>query len=283
MKKTMSLLLAVLLLTLSFSSFGFADSNKDKVKVDKVTINEYELLKDLSKKSTLDLEKKGFQDKDIEKIKNYKDEYAKHLKKYAELDDESLNNLGYTSEKIEMLRVYDGSEAQTIALAASCNLTLKVDYVTWSAAQNRTNARLEYNFTWTGVPLVKKTDIVAVTWNDWTLNGTTANTTYKHIYGFNPDIYGYPTFVANSGPSSLGAGYRFPMAQQDNYYWAQSGKGIFTLYHNYTKKDLSAYAAYGHYTITANLSFFIPGYGAINFTPEVIPADTDRADVKCQN
>lgn len=85
--------------------------------------------------------------------------------------------------------------------------------------------------------MIKLTDIVAVSWNDWQINGKYAYTTYKHIYGSQPDIYGYPTFVPNNGPNSYGAGYRFPMTQQDNYYWAQSRLGIFTLYHNYVRND----------------------------------------------
>ncbi len=280
MKKIMSLVVA-LLMVFAFSASAFA--NSDTQKVQKVKINEYQMLKELSKKSESEMKKLGYSSKDVEKIKNHEEEYVKHLKKYAELDDESLKNLGYSSEKIQMLRVYDGSEAQTLALGAEVNIQLTIDYVTWSESQQRTNARLEYNYDWDGVPLVKMTDLVAVSWNNWVINGKYAVTTYKHIYGTQPDIYDNPTFVENDGPEVYGAGYEIEMTKQDNYYWAQSGQGIFTLYHNNGREDLSAYVAYGHFGVSLTPSFFIPGFGAIVFDPDTTQEDDDQAFMECEN
>jgi len=283
MKKIIAISLTLIML-LSISVVALGNEVSNSLNAGETTMNEYEMLKSLSKKSNSELAKLGYNSEEVEKVRNYKEEYVKHLKKYATLEDKNLYNLGYTSEQIKMLRSYDGSEEQTIALSASLVLNLTADYVTWSASENRTNARLVYDFAWSGVPLIKTTDVVAVSWDVWQINGKHAYTTYKHIYGTEPDIYGYPTFVENDGPNSFGAGYKFPMTQQDNYYWAQSGEGIFTLYHNNSRWDLSAYAEYGHSTITVSPSFSIPGYGSISFIPNsVTTADTAHEDKECEN
>lgn len=73
------------------------------------------------------------------------------------------------------------------------------------------------------------------------------------------------------------------MTQQDNYFWAKSGYGIFTLYHNYSRKDLSAYAEYGHSTVSVVPGIQIPGYGSINFTYGTVREDYVHTDMNCQN
>lgn len=199
------------------------------------------------------------------------------------MDKEALTRLGYSDEQIDIFKNYTGTEDQIRALAATLEFTLEADYVTWSSSENQTNARLCYNFNWSGEPLIMTTDIIAVSWNDWTLNGKLSYVTYTHIYGSEPDISMPATYVPNNGPTANGGGFKFKMTQQNNYFWGKSGYGIFTLYHNYTRQDLSAYAEYGHSTITTSPTFSIPGYGSIGFSYGTQMAAQSWEDLNCQN
>lgn len=155
----------------------------------------------ISKESPAELSSKGYTLSDISKIQNVTTEYAKHLEKYAKLDAESLKRLGYSSEQIELFRNFVGTESQIRALAATLSLTMYADYVTWSATENRTNARIRYDFNWSGVPMTKTNDIVAVSWNDWQIGARVSYVTYTHVYGSENDLLLAATPVANNGPT----------------------------------------------------------------------------------
>lgn len=247
------------------------------------SINEYDLLANLTNKTDSELSEVGYTSEDIYLIRNLDESYANHIRKYATLSTSELKNLGYTEEQISIFRVFNDSEEQIRALAASMNFTLSIDYVTWSQSNNRTNASLRYYFTWVGIPLIKTNDIVAVSWNDWTINSSASYVTYRSNSGIGDDYTLAATYVPNNGPRSFGGGYKFPMTQDDHSYWARSGYAIFTLYHKYIRADLSAYAEYGHSSVSASPSFSIPGYGSIEFSIGTDMYRQDWADMECQN
>lgn len=246
-------------------------------------MNEYELLKSLSAESTDTLRQMGYTVSQINDIQNLRSAYADHLEEIAHYDRAALENLGYTDAQINTLQNFDGSESQIMALAATLNFDLSIDYVTWSAADNRTNARLCYEFEWNGIPLIKMKDAVAVSWNDWTINGKISYITYEPVNGSGSSQLQAATYVANNGSAAMGGGFRFPMLISNSSYWAKSGYGIFTLYYNNYRKDLSAYAAYAHYTMTATPSFTIPGYGSISFNMDATPSGEAWAEMACSN
>lgn len=246
-------------------------------------LNEYDVLSNCATQSDRELKAKGYSTKEISMIRDLKKEYINHLSQYTTLNSDALKELGYTQEQISILRNFKGTEAEIRALAATLDFYLSADFVRWDAGENRTNARLSYNFNWNGVPLIGLTDIVGVTWNDWTIRGSSSYVTYVHLYGSEQNYYLPATFVDNNGPASYGGGYKFVMKQKDNYFWAKSGYGIFSLYHNYTRHDLSAYAEYGHSTVSVYPSFSIPGYGSINFSDGVNRQAQDWANMTCQN
>lgn len=282
MKKFTCLLLACII-----AMINLVPCSADAVGFDQMsstmTVNEYDFLRGLSNKSDSTLRANGYSTADIALVRNLNESYTNHLKQCACLSTSALKNLGYSQRQISILRSFSGAENEIRALAATLYFSLSIDYVTWSSASNRTDARLTYNFSWSGVPLIKTTDIVAVSWNDWTINGKTSYITYTNINGSGSSYYLAATYVSNSGPASYGGGYRFAMTQNDNNYWAQSGYGIFTLYHNYTRADLSAYAQYGHSTVSVTPSFSVPGYGSIGFSYGTSMAGQDWADLSCQN
>jgi hypothetical protein len=276
--KTIQRLFLVFVIITTFTLTAFASDVKSNTST---TINEYDFLLDLNKESDSVLIERGYAANDIRVIRNAKEAYVNHLKACARLTPSALENLGYTKDQITSLQSFNGSESQIRALAATLDFNLTIDYVTWSSSDDRTNARLRFDFEWNGVPLIKTTDIIALSWNDWTINGKTAYVTYTNIYGNGSDFNRTATYVQNSGPTSYGGGYKFAMTQSNNLYWAKSGLGIFTLYHNHTEKDLSAYAEYGHSTITVTPTFSIPGYGSISFSYGTDTQSQAWADMEC--
>lgn len=281
MKKITCLLLVFTIAMINF--FPCSAIAADYAHTSSAIVNEYDYLQNLSNSSDSMLSENGYSASDITLIRDLKESYVNHLNQYARLSTSALKNLGYSQKQISIFRNFSGSEDEIRALAATLNFSLSIDYVTWSSTSNRTNARLVYNFSWSGVPLIKTTDIVAVSWNDWTINGKSSYVTYSNINGTGNSYSLSATYVSNSGPSSYGGGYKFAMTQDDNNYWAQSGYGIFTLYHNYAMADLSAYAQYGHSTISVTPGFSIPGYGSISFTYGTSMAGEDWADLSCQS
>lgn len=246
-------------------------------------LNEYDLLSKLVDESPATLGTYGYSAVEIEKINNLQTAYTDYLQQYAKLDDASLKKLGYSDKQIEIFREFTGTENQIRALAATLTVTVDIDYVTWSSTQNRTNARLYVYFEWSGVPLIKTKDIIAVSWNDWNINGKMCYITYTNVDGSGDTMIDVGTFAENDGPASFGGGFTFPMTKQDNTYWGQSGYCAFTLYHNYTRADLSAYAAYGHTTIGYTPVATIPGWGSVSFSIGVEEMDSDQDDMNCEN
>lgn len=275
MKKFISTLWAIcLMLSLLIPSATASTSETiSGANISTISINEYDLLSKMAEESTSSLLAKGYSLNEIDTIQNLDSEYRAHLEQFTDMETEALKNLGYSDEQILILRNFSGSQREIQALAAGCNLSLYCDYATWSDTKNRTDSRLRYSFNWTGVPLIKTTDIVSVRWNDWTIHSHSANVTYAPISGTGSNIIANATYVPNNGPLAYGSSFRFAMTRNDNSYWGKSGTGFFNLYHNYYKKDMSAYAEYGHSTIICTPSASIPISGEFSFT-----YGTDRAD-----
>lgn len=162
--------------------FGVNAMQTEDISASRTTFtNEYDMLSSLRNKNETELRSQGFSTKEIQAIYNLNDAYSDHLEQIAELDSGTLRKMGYNESQIKILRSFNGTENEIRALAATLSFTLSIDYVTWSETQNRTNARLCYYFSWAGVPLIKTTDAVALSWNDWIINGKLGNVTYVHI------------------------------------------------------------------------------------------------------
>lgn len=239
------------------------------------------MLKELSKKDNSTLKLNGYNQTELNIIKNIEEEYPKHLKKYKDLPKEDLKKMGYTDDQIKLLRNYKGTEKETILLAATLHSKLTNRGIEYSNTEDKTNAKFRYRFDWHGVPLIKRQDIVALTWNDWNLiKSEEFALRYHHVD--NPQRWraGPPaTFLENDGPSTFGAGYKFDMAVDNNYWYARTGVFDFEVY-NHGKKNLSVYAEYGHTTYAIKPTFSIPGFLSIEFSNGVDTADSTRLDVE---
>lgn len=81
----------------------------------------------------------------------------------------------------------------------------------------------------------------------------------------------------------MGGGFKFPMLINNGSDWAKSGYGIFTLYHNYDRDDLSVYAAYIHYTMSMSPTLCIPGFGSVDLQFGSALSGEAWADKTCSN
>lgn len=268
---------AFFLLVLLKPNVIFAEKTKEYT----VTTNEYEILKSLSKENYSNLKLSGYDEQEINIIRNIEKEYPKHLQEYKDLPEANLKQLGYSDDQVKLLKNYKGTEEETMQLAATMRFLLKDNYVNYSESQNKTEAKFYYRFIWNGIPLIKLKDIVGVSWNDWNIVNTSGWVNYYSITGDQNDVFSAkPTFIENeNGPNTFGAGYKFDMTKEDNYYWARAGEGIFTVY-NHGKKNLSVYAEYGHSTVFLNPSFSIPGLLSIEFSKSVKTMGSDHLDVE---
>lgn len=145
MKRILSLFLAVLTIVASISvqvyakekamtSEEIAPSTIVKPKhMAKVEVNEYELYKELKKKSDQDLLKDGWSIEKIEEFKKHN--YVETLKERSKLSKDQLKQMGYSNEKIDILKNNSTwSESQLVALASTCLVSFGVNYTLNSTA-----------------------------------------------------------------------------------------------------------------------------------------------------
>lgn len=199
----------------------------------------------------------GYSGEQAHAILNYKEEFTKAFKAHSLLDETELGNIGYTAEQVNILKTFSGTDAEMQALAATCTITLNIDYVTYSSSTGRTKSRFDYTFRWGSVPAFGMTDMVAVGWNDyWGVTGHTGSITYKHINS-GATKYQSPTYKAEGG---AGVSHKFSCKIEDNYYYASQGTGIFVVEIT-GRKDLHVKASYGHKQIIVGTPGVTIGFG----------------------
>ncbi len=277
-KKFLALFLSALLIS-SLSIPAFAANSRNGVKTpkdNKVVINEYELVKELSLKSQSELSDMGYSAKDISEIRDFHQKYVAHLNGLKKLDNSTLASLGYTLDQIEVLKNFDGSEEQAAFLGANCIIYSTPTLFNYDG--NYTRGRLSYNWNWTGVPAFKMQDAVAVSWNNWVVE---SNTSYVSYYNVNTGIYytqDTATFTTDDN-GTKGAGHKFDVGINDNYYYAKSGGGTFDVRSDvHCQKDFFYYIAYGHSEIWPTISFSIGiggGTASIGFTTGTVICDAE--------
>ncbi len=238
-----------------------------------VVLSEYEYISELAQESTEQLSEEGYSAEMIEQIKDYKAVYVEHINGLMELDDNTLENLGYSAEQIETIRTFDGSEEQMASLSAQLNLTASCENFRYDG--NLTRGRLNYSWSWAGVPGFKTQDMVAVSWNDWYVENDMGWVDY---YAQNTGAYHTSTFpeYTNDGNGMTGAGHKIDMTMDDNYYYAKQGHGYFDVRSDvHAQKDFYYHIEYGHSELWPTISFSVSlkgGFdGSISFSSRVNP------------
>lgn len=201
------------------------------------------------------------------------------------LSDDALLKNGYTQEQLDIIHNFTGTDAEMARLGAELTLYSTTALFKYTSG-GRTTGRLAYNWYWTGVPAVKTRDMVAATWNGWSVIG---NSSYVTYYGMDTGEY----YTQESAEYKLpeddtlvsGAGHRFSMTKSNNYYYAQRGGGTFDVESDgLYQKDFYYYIEYGHATISHNIGFTVsvPGgfSGSITWTVVTTKADKNQGSYK---
>ena len=133
--------------------------------------------------------------------------------------------------------------------------------------------------------MIKLKDALMSGWDSWVLSGKVASIKYTHI---NNGTYQWktPTFItASNGGTSLGCGYTFNSAIEDNNYYASEGYETFTMDAS-GKKDMLATGLYADrsVSVTPTISFSLSGtsvsISVSNTSTEYVDAADARVTIK---
>lgn len=255
MKKLFSVILSLVIL-LGVNANAIEIKNDNNINI---VINEYDLIKNISEEYSENFQEYGLDSQQYKDILNYKDIYRKHINELNKLTDNSLKNNGYDDQQISIIRSFTGSEDEMSRIGAS--VTIKASTSGFKYDGDYTRGTLKYTWSWSGVPVFKTQDMLAVSWNGWDV---TSNVGYADYYGINSGNI-YTTKAATyteDGNGTEGAAHKFKMAIEDNYYYAKDGGGTFTVKSDtHAKKDFYYYMEYGHSQITVSGPSFTVGTG----------------------
>lgn len=102
-------------------------------------------------------------------------------------------------------------------------------------------------------------DIVAFGWNDWIVETQRSNVSYMNILTGNYTYNKSATYEAEN-VQTRGAAHKFSVSEDNNYSYAKTGDGSFTVKSDVqARKDMYLYASYGHSEIVASAPSFSVG------------------------
>lgn len=263
MRKFLASLLAVLTLIVSITvqanateatmtSVEKAPSKILKPKhMKKVEVKEYELYKNLKKKSKQELLNDGWSTQKIEEFEKYN--YVETLKEKSKLSNDELKSMGYSDEKITILKSTDTwSENQLMALSSEVMIQGGV-----SGTQNN-NAiwNFYYEWAWDTNPGFPGYDVLGARWMG-TCNGSnatpalTSSLFYVNMIDLDGGYQEIFSSVENMTKVDLNAGeidFRGYYVMGDHRTFAMSGYGTFTLNHSRPMERVTMSVKYGHTT-----------------------------------
>ncbi|RYD06140.1 hypothetical protein N752_05690 [Desulforamulus aquiferis] len=261
MKKLSILILFSFLLSLFVTTGSLAFAQNDT----EMKINEYQKLKDLKAKTDEELEEIGLSTKEIEEIKKL--DYAKELQKRAKLDKKLLKNLGYSDEQVSMLKNFQGTESEIVALAATLTISASKNEWSYDSSTNTTYFRVGFSWKWSSCPVIKMTDIVAAGWSPEMYQDTSWNSTNHRVTYFDADSGQNTTknYNVDVGQAGRGAYSKFPVSTS-MWNWATSGSGFFRVSKVGKVPEAAMKISYGHQTVSGTPTVSFPAAGSITFS-----------------
>jgi len=253
------------------SQIVFKDSEDVYENEETETVNEFIKLQELNKKSDSNLKSIGYSNEDIKLIRQYKDDFNNHIISLNELSDEVLISLGYNNDQVDTIRNFNGSEDHMIKASATCSVSRSSGRFYYDSINKATNLIVNYSFKWSGAPVFRGTDLMAVSNGEQTyfhsssyLNvsyaplGSTGATSSKKIYAK----------IHDSG--NTGASFSFKMIGNNGLSYAKSGSGKVYLHRqNVNLSQVGVGVKYGHSTISISPSVSFPLGGGISFSKNV--------------
>lgn len=261
MKKLICIFLSLLICS-NLCGYAYADDNNSKdenLHNEKVfELSEYAYIKSLAKMSDSNLISAGYTEKEIADIRDYKDIFTNHIKYLDSYNDDVLLEGGYTEEQLYYIRNFDGSEEALLTASASMSVSVTTSYFHFDG--DYTTGRVAYTWEWLGYPAFKGQDAFAFSWNNWAV---TSNNGYVYYYDWGLGTY-YTSLSAtytNSGCGTYGAGHKFNLLYNGNYYGKRGGGSFWVKSTVHDECDFYYLAKYGHSTINASISVSVSGSG----------------------
>lgn len=262
MRRIIKVFTSMLVIAILMAPIVSSASGTSEVTTKKVTINEYEMMEQLSEETDTRLVSLGYSLTEVSQINDYKEVFCAHIESLDSLSDDVLYNNGYTKEQIKTIRNFSGTEEEMRSVAASVSVSASITSHYYDG--DYTYAKLVYNWLWSGVPAFKSFDVIGASWNDWFI--TSKSLTVKY---YNKDTGAYystlsPTFIgANLG--TVGGGYKFRLATSDNVNYGKVGSGSYNLKSDvHAKKDIAYNISYGHSQIVVSSPSISIGNGGVS-------------------
>jgi hypothetical protein len=271
MKKIISL---IMVLTLLFSMTSFAYSvDFEGITGSHVTVNEYEMIKNVKNRSFAELEKLGYDETEINHIKDLN--YIQELKKRSNNSYHELLKLGYTDSQIKLLKSLDSYDVipEEVLLLSSAEVTIIHDVDGTTVNSNGTVINISFSWNWTQKPIFTFNDAVGFSWSgDYICHEDTVQAEIDYAIGtsiietvdFSDDMIG------EISPGTNGVGFDFNMIRgvPPVTEWAKSGRGSFTLVcYEHEHNNVQLAAKYGHSIF--NISSIGITYGAPSISFEI--------------
>jgi len=159
---------------------------------------------------------------ELEMVTQYRVLATERVENLSKLSDEALFALGYDAGQIYVVRNFAGTDEHFMALSATANVWLDID---WHRPFNNgrdTETRLFFQFRWTAQPFWGFRDFMTLTWNDWLVRGHASSVMYVDSIGNLQPRWQTPTFLAGNA-ANAGASWRYNKNIEDNRFWAREG------------------------------------------------------------
>lgn len=275
MKKLKKVLMSCMILTLSFGGSSFASENKSSS--GEYSINEYELVKQLEQKSDTQLRSIGYDDEEINQIRNYDELFKENIEEIKSIDEDVLkNDFQYTDEQIDVIQNFDGSESQMAK--ASASVTVKATKNSSSLTSKLSKLNVKIRFVWSGVPAIQFNDSFAMVNSEnmfYDNKSTLFTCTYVAGNGYQKT---YQFSLKANEAGTTGADVSFPVYK--NYgtkYYLKSGSANVSLGREHTSANriitCGIGVAYGHVLVpSTSINVTYKGLG-ITFSGKVSKTD----------
>jgi hypothetical protein len=280
-RQTKRILVFVLVFCVLFSSVSAYAYSSPTLDRSKTVINEYEQITKLQKTPDAQLIALGYSQKDIAEIRNFS--YRDALYERAQLSEEKLSNLGYSPKQISFMKEFINEpngdyDFSIMAITLSQTISLV------GGANSTTYKTVRYSWSWSAMPLIAKTDAVAVRWRGVDPNGHiidlvnysgSANRSAFVSYYYDNGSGSYTTDTITVGSASdynsLHASFPMSKTSYGDTLWAKSGSLTCKLQldASNTINYIKFQASYGHKTsvLSFSLGYSYSGDVGVSITP----------------
>lgn len=223
----------------------------------KVTVSEYDMYKQLQKKSNETLLKDGWDTKKIQEFRQ--DDFVQTLKERSKLSKNELKQMGYSDEKVNLLQNNtDWSESKVRALSSDLNISGGLSYT----SDNNCSWTFYYQWGWDSNPTFRGYDVMGARW----IGSTNGNTSVPALSSANVHINMidtddgykklYTTTIGMDKVDLNAAQARFHGYETLDVYraFAMSGYETFTLNNSAPMERVTLAVKYGHTTSTLALN-----------------------------